>query len=314
MKMKVPAIELDVLFKRTRTALDTANGSPLKDGAKADSKVQDIILTQHGEGARSWYEFLKSKRFQNEIETNEYIKYASDDVNINIDTLTKHKWNFNVKDILIHRDGIDITTNNQVYTIPKESCIGNIIKDYQFKLGMADISIEQGKRLLNSCEQALEEAQNETLKSNDWRNSNLAIPMMIEAMNDFICQYQDKIKISIESGNSFYDDVTEEISEFFLNHHEIVYEKDEYLKNLITGFSEQRLKIDLDYIHEMEFGKIGYKTFSDMQNKVYGAAYVELTKDSIYELSQLIRNNDENKEWNFENLKSFINNNVKNIF
>lgn len=371
--MQIPSIELDVLFKRTRTALDTANGSPLKDGLKADGKVQDILITQYGEGARSWHEFVKSIKSRNESASNtttddwsdtflkfnddknlklmgEYLglndperlsffkslkplkkehlilieKALKDDevvapigkasLTIDVEALTMHKWNKPVKEVLIHRDGIDITSNDKVYTIPKETCIGNIIKDYQLKLGMADISIQHGQTLLNSCEKALEEAHDKILVSNDWRKTNLAIPMIVQAMFDFIFEYQSKIKNSIENGGGFFDDLTEELNDYFLNHHEIVYEKDEYLKNLITGFAEQRLKIDLNYIHEMEFGKIGYKTFSDMQNKVHGAAYVELTKDSLYNLSQLIRTNNENKEWTFENLKSFINNNIKNIF
>ena len=63
--MKSQPIELEILFKRTLSALENANKSRFSKGKKTDAKIQQFIATQ--QGFRTWHEFIKSQKKMYEI-------------------------------------------------------------------------------------------------------------------------------------------------------------------------------------------------------------------------------------------------------
>lgn len=247
--MKTQSIDLDVLFKRTRLAIEKINGSPMSDGKQTDKKVQDTIVIQQGE--RSWHELIKkmkSNKDKEKFDYNSILKYY--------ETFTMQKEMFQ-----------DVDFFDPMYV--------------EGFFSLSEVDKNRVKKVMETCKRIKDKESKLVVKQNP------VITMTIQAMLDFIFEKQNKIIDSLNKKENFYEVLSEDIIDFFSNHHEVIYENDINIINLKTGFAKNKFGIDFDYLYEMEVNDKKIK-FTEVEKRVYGAAYVELIKDSLLDYATII--------------------------
>jgi extradiol dioxygenase family protein len=268
--MKTDSIDLDVLFKRTRKAIEKVNGSKMVDGKKADQKVQDLIVMQQGE--RSWHELVKKLK-------NTKVSFDHEPVLKFYESVTTMKEKF-----------LDVDVLSPVYV--------------EGFFAMSSVDKNRVSKVMETCQKIKD-------KENLQNPQNEMLMLVTNEMLLFIQANEDKIINSIKSNENFYDNLENELVEGFSNHHNIV-NKEGMLSKIKKGFVNNNYGICFDYIYEMEVNDKTVK-FTEVEKRVYGAAYVELIKDSLSKYSNIIENTEFTKV-DFELLKNRLFKKLDKIF